>query len=452
MPSTQRMALGFAAGLLSLAAFAAAPPDLAVDGVLPQAQALPTWIKPVVCDWSEGDGTPTASTAPGSVRWGWVDLSAGYWQFVLDGAFPVGTRFRIDGQYPAARNFSFQVYNGQSQGLFYLPDYRIQPDAGSSSPFVSVNDVNTAIPPYGKYSVQIVFDAIPANPAPNTIYVDGSSVSIASYPIFVYRVYNAFTPFAVADHGGVPLPSVVEETAAGDVPIASLQTPLPCNIEFGLRDGERRTVANLSDDFFAQPLHPKPIPPTPVPAAPAFALYPSSSSTDYFVNDETQYLYVQFSQTAADLFLVRARAPSFPTQAGASSDPQLRHWSLCQNSYSTYASYDCLEDQSAVLDGDGYFNLVVSVPTKLPAGANPQHGFNWLSYGTTDQGLLIYRQMLASPDFTQSAFNVPSGGSAQAVMGPYFPLTTYCAGSVFDAHTQAGQTPAQVFAACAAGH
>jgi len=36
-------------------------------------------------------------------------------------------------------------------------------------------------------------------------------------------------------------------------------------------------------------------------------------------------------------------------------------------------------------------------------------------------------------------------------MGDYFPVATYCANSVFAAHTGAGETPKQVFAACAAG-
>ena len=457
MPNASKLAIGFAAVALPLlcqaSGTAADAGGIALDGgPLPAAtQSVLPLITPFACDWSPGDGTPTSTTPAGAMRWGWVDLAAGYWQIALGVSFPVGTHVRIDAQYPEARNFSWQLYDGQSQSVAYLPDYLIEPDPGSRSQFTGVNSVNTAIAPLGHYTLQVIFGAQPANPPANTIYVDASQFTVGSPPIFVYRIYNAYAGISVAEHGGVPLPSVVEETAQGDVALASIQTPLRCDLGFGARDGERRIVATLADDFFARPLRPNPIAATPVPAAPAFILFPSSDSTDYFVNFETRYLYADFSQTAADLFLMRARAPSFATQSGAGADPQLRHWSICQNSSSTYETYACIEDQDAAIGSDGYFNIVVSVPTKKPPNATHSYGYDWLTYGTTNDGRLIFRYMLPSPDFTQSAFNVPNGGNAPAIMGDYFPETTYCANTVFARHTQAGESPAQVFKACVAG-
>ena len=456
MPCVSKLAIGFAAAAIALSSQAsgdgANAGNIALDGgPLAAVQPAPPPITPLACDWSPGDGTPTDTTPAGAMRWGWVDLAAGYWQIALGVSFPAGSHFRVEGQYPAARNFSWQLYNGQSQSLAYLPDFQIKPDPGSSSPFNSVNNVDTAIAPKGHYTLHIIFAAQPANPAPNTIYLDTSKVSIGSPPIFVYRVYNAYTGISVADHGGVPLPGVVEETPQGDVTLASLQTPLRCQAGFGARDDERRIVATLTDDYFAQPLRPNPIAATPVPAAPPFILFPSSGSTDYFVNVETRYLYLDFSQTAADLFLMRARAPSYATQARAGADPQLRHWSICQNSSSTYETYACVQDQGAGIGRDGFFNIVVSVPGKKPPNATHGHGYDWLTYGTTNDGRLIFRYMLPSPNFQQSAFNVPNGTNPATVMGDYFPVTTYCANTVFAAHTQAGETPAQVFQACAAG-
>ena len=451
MHKVGQFATAFAIALVSLS-FRSGAAGIDLDGgPFTAAQTAPPLITPLACDWSPGDGTPTATTSSSAIRWGWVDLAAGYWQIVLGASFPAGSHFRVDGQYPAARNFSWQLYNGQSQSLAYLPDFQIAPDPGSRSPFTSINGVDTAVAPNGHYTLHIIFSAQPAKPAPNTIYLDTSKISIGSPPIFVYRIYNPAGGISVAEHGGVPLPNVVEETAQGDVTLSSLQTPLRCELGFGARDGERRIVAALTDAFFAQPLHPKPIAAPPLPTAPGFILFPSSGSTDYFVNLETRYLYVDFSQTAADLFLIRARAPSYATQSRADADPQLRHWSICQNSSSTYETYGCIEDQDAHIDRDGFFNVVISVPAKKPPNATASDGFDWLSYGTTNDGRLIFRYMLPSPDFSQSAFNVPNGSNPETVMGDYFPATTYCANSVFAAHTQAGETPAQVFKDCAAG-
>ncbi len=452
MSKVSMLACGFAAALSSLSFQAGAgATGVALDGGPLAATTPPPLIAPLACDWSPGDGTPDTTTPPNAIRWGWVDLAAGYWQIVLGTSFPVGSHFRIGGQYPAARNFSWQLYNGQSQSLAFLPDFQIVPDKGSASPFNSINNIESSVAPKGHYTLHVIFGTQPASLPPNTLYVDPSKISLGSSPIFVYRIYNASGGLGVAAHGGVPLPGVVQETAAGDVALSALQTPLRCQAGFGLRDGERRTVATLTDDFFANPLHPNPIAATPVPVAPPFILFPTSDSTSYFVNLETRYLYVDFTQTKGDLFLMRARAPSYATQNGVGADPQLRHWSVCQNSSSTYETYACIQDQDANIGRDGYFNIVVSVPAKKPLNATHRYGYDWLTYGTTDSGRLIFRYMLPSPHFTQSAFNVPNSADPATIMGDYFPATTYCANAVFAAHTQAGETPAQVFKACAAG-
>ncbi len=403
----------------------------------------------VACNWRVANGTPDASTPPGALRWGYLDLAAGYYQVILSPSFPVGTRFRFEGQYPAARNFSYQLYNGGSQELAELADYQIGPDAGSQSPFNGVNTLDTAVQPGGHYTLHLVFGAKPASPAANTIYLDPSQVSTLNQAVLVYRIYNAFAGISVAQHGGMPLPTVYQETSSGDVTLASMDTTLVCDAGIGARDTERRTFSAGSDIVNSQPQHPAPIPAQPVPAAPTFIL--RDSSGDILVNEDNRYMYAELSQTAGDLVLMRVRAPSFATQPGAGSDPQLRHWSLCENAMVSAETYSCVEDQDAVIDSGGFFNVVIAVASKRPPNATAQHGFNWLAYGTTNVGFPIFRHMLPSPDFTQSAFNVPAGATPQNIMGDYFPVATYCSNAVFAAHTQAGQTPAQVFAGCQVG-
>ena len=52
----------------------------------------------------------------------------------------------------------------------------------------------------------------------------------------------------------------------------------------------------------------------------------------------------------------------------------------------------------------------------------------WLDWGpTTVDGLLLVRNMLPAPGFTQSALDVPAGALASATMGPYTPTGRYCA-------------------------
>jgi hypothetical protein len=437
-------------GLFAGAAWAA-DPAIDADGLSPDDLFTgPGKSLNLTCDWREANGTPTADGQTG-IRYGYIELAAGYWQFFLSPYFPAGTEFVIEGQYPAARNFSYQLYNGASLGLGYLDDYQIQPDAGSQSPFSGINTLDTAIAPGGHYTVHIVYGAKPAAPAPNTLYVDSSQFSLGSAAVFIYRIYNDLGDLQVADHGGVPMPSVYELTSQGKTTLASMDETAVCDVGIGQRNLRRVVRAEIADTIFAKPLYPKPIPAQPVPAAPQFLLRDDAS--DVLVNVDNRYIYTILSQKPGDLVLMRARAPTFATGPGAGSDPQLRHWSVCENAYVTVETYSCIEDSNAVIDGDGFFNIVISVPAKMPADANHAHGFDWLTYGTDLEGTPIYRHMLASPDFTQSAFAVPSGEAALApqIMGDYFPVATYCSGAVFAAHAGAGETPAQVFKACAAG-
>lgn len=447
----RKLAQGVATGTLVLAC--SVPAVAAADTLASNAPDQAIFSAPaktaIACNWRVANGTPDATTKPGALRWGYLDLAAGYWQVILSPSFAAGTRFRFEGQFPAARNFSYQLYNGGSEELAALPDYQVVPDSGNQSPFNGVNTLDTAIHPGGHYTAYLVYSPKPAHPAANTIYLDPKQVTTGNQVVLVYRVYNAFSGITVAQHGNVPLPTVYEETAQGDVSLASIDTTLICNLGIGARDTERRTFSALSDIYNGLPQRPGAIAAKPVPAPPAFLLRDSAS--DILVNSDNRYIYAQLSQTLGDLILVRLRAPTYATGPGAGSDPQVRHWSFCENAMLSAETYSCIEDQDAVLDSGHFFNVVVSVASKQPPNANAQHGFNWIAYGTTDVGFPIFRHMLPSPNFKQSAFNVPSGAAPQSTMGDYFPVATYCSSAVFAAHTQAGETPARVFADCQAG-
>ncbi|MDR3417627.1 MAG: hypothetical protein P4L83_15730 [Nevskia sp.] len=454
--TTWAAVLSFAVTTAAVAAQGTTLDDVAADGApLP----LGTSTSPIntasgttlICNWRPANGTPTASTPPGSMRWGYIDLAAGYWQLILSPFFPAGTTFKLEGQYPSARNFSFQLYDGAGVGLASLTDYELQPDSGSQSPFDVVNDLDTAIQPGGHYTVYLVYGAAPAQPAPNTIYIDASKFSAGSQAVLIYRVYNSFGSGSIVNYGDEPLPAAYEVTTKGTVPLSALDNTLACNSGIGLRDGMRRVRASLVDQIFAKPLAPQAIAAKPVPAAPVFQLRDNPS--DVLANSDTRYIYVTLSQTKGDLVLMRARAPTYATGPNAGSDPQLRHWSVCENALWTVETYACIEDSDAAIDGDGFFNIVISVPTKKPANATHAYSFDWLPFGTCLAGTPIFRHMLASPNFTQSAFQMPTGKASEApqIMGDYFPQATYCASSVFAAHTGNKETPAQVFAACAAG-
>ncbi|MDR3415804.1 MAG: hypothetical protein P4L83_06435 [Nevskia sp.] len=417
------------------------------------------------CDWILAND-PQTSPVPS----GWIDLQAGYWRFTMSTSFPVGTVLRIDGQYPNSRLFSFAVEQGLSAVVSSLTDFEIAPSAGSATPYSGPTTYDPSVAPGGKYTAYLVFGPKPAQPAPNTMYVDTSTFPTNDTDVVVImRIYNAPPGQATAAAGNVPLPTLTVETAQGDVPLSSYKPGTPACKALNAAEGAFSTA--LTEKISAAqstPKAPNPIPAMPVPAAPKFRLYRSvkqDQGLDLTLNPDAQYGTWYISQTKADLVYIRALAPTYVTQPGVGqqphstdSDAQVRHWAVCSNGSSLLNSrtFQCVEDYTATIGSDGYFNIIISIPGKKPALTLLAQGYDWLTYGETNIDVPIYRQLRPSPDYAQAMANVADGDAASQdriarVMGSYMPQITYCGGSVFAQHAQAGESRAQVFAACQAG-
>src|SRR5919197_245624 len=110
------------------------------------------------------------------------DSSAQYWSTRYT-AVP-GTRLRIDGIFPYARYTSWNVYDPLLRPFAKKTDFELQPDPGSSNPFLPGADRTTPIAER-HYTLFITFD--PADqPGPNVIYVNPSKNPAG---VFTLRVY-----------------------------------------------------------------------------------------------------------------------------------------------------------------------------------------------------------------------------------------------------------------------
>ncbi|MDR3417142.1 MAG: hypothetical protein P4L83_13235 [Nevskia sp.] len=441
----------FPAAVVAVFAALAAPGQAAASGST-TGQAPAPLIKQTFCNWTFAN--TGSAPADGATRTTIMDINAGYWELYISSGFAAGTRFKIEGEYPATRYFSLQVTTDATRSLqtiAELPDFAIVPDVGSQSPYPAINSVDPSIASGGHYTAYLVFSAKPANPEPNTLYVDPAKISGFGGTIsLTYRTYGDFAGVTIAQHGGVPLPDVSMDTSKGYVPMNELFTPWLCAPLIAFLDAFVVTPVAAITTALMLPMHPGPIPALPVPPAPVFQLRNPDSTTDLAVNRDARYVYTDsLSQMLGDLVVVRMRAPTFSTQPGGGSDPQLRYWSYCEGgNVNTIA---CMKDFDATIDSDGFFNLVLSIPGKRPPNADAKHGFNWMTFGPEQPGVLIYRQLQPSPNFTQSAFDVPENGTLEATMGDYLPVATYCSNAVFAAHTIAGDSAAKVFAGCQVG-
>ncbi len=367
----------------------------------------------VSCSWS-------ARSEPATVNVAYPDLSATYWAHYFS---PVeGERLVITGEYPAARYFSFHVYDATLVTIDSAYDSEISPDAGSANPFRSKRPQGAG----DAYTEYVDFTSKPTHPAPNTIYIKGTPQGAPSpLATLMYRVYVSSDTGEAA--GGVPLPKLTLENAAGEA-LASYGACGSDYVELGGQLNEQ--LANTN--------YPAGAPTPDVPGATDPLSWNRAYSNSYYGlygNSQNAYLTATISRQYGPLVVIHGKAPTFPnTSKGqpAYAERQVRYWSICENSDTTRV-IACAPDYLAT-NSHGDYTYVISDPDARPANATAAHGVTWLPWGGTfTNGVVILRNMLPSPTFTQSVQAIAAGESPSAVMGPYYPQSAYCSSATFEA-------------------
>jgi hypothetical protein len=356
-----------------------------------------------------------------------LDTNAVYWASGY-AAVP-GSRIRIEGDYPYARYISWNVYDALGRPIDALSDVQLEPDPGSSNPFLPGAD-RFALP--RRYTAWIEFGPRPADPAPNTLYTGDSPAGQ-----FWYRVY---VPDARRDaKGGVPLPKVTLHGPAPGVDACRetqapyLPTPGAPALPDPTDDGDGYPGRNppnwrlfenlcgsavdiLLDNEDGEAFHPQ-------------ARERCGDGPGFFANRDIAYIFTGTSRGFGELLVLNGRAPTFAdTRAGPATMPagrQLRYFSLCQYEPATQRVIDCASDDRVPVGPDGRYTVVVSTAEQRPANAGRECGVGWIAWGPQPQGLLIYRHMLADPSFAEAIQNVPAPGAERAVMGEYYPEGEY---------------------------
>lgn len=394
------------------------------------------------------------------------DEAAVYWLAVIP-QLP-GARLRIDGLYPQARYFSFNVYDPLLRPADAIYDARIAPVSGAN-PYAT-----TGAATGGTYRAYVEFTDKPDRPATNTIYSGFINAGATTLPnpattVLAYRVYVP----ADGLRGGVRLPILTLEKADGSGDLGTLpacDAPLLPNAGGTLPSlGLNPLLAQTSypEVLSALPYPPAAYPPkttvfyglpdsyigilnnvSPLPIPVQSSQIPLTGGGGFLSNKDNAYTVTAFSHDHGNIFVLRARAPSYRTQTGvAFGSEQTRYWSVCQNEFATQRYVACARDEQVPLDAQGFFTVVVSDPDQRPVNATATNHIAWLPWGAYPDGLLIYRQLLAAPSFTQAIRNVPNGTPPAQIMGDDLPRGVYCPRATFEA---AGTEPSAIAAACAA--
>jgi hypothetical protein len=361
---------------------------------------------------------------------GFPDANSAY--FVLPYILSPGQSIIVEGAYPFARFSSLVTYyrdlSGLGSGLEllgWLPDYAIEPDAGSTNP--AVDPEASDDPAQRQWTVEVTGTAS-ASTTPTVATPVGGQNVLPGMPegienaigVMILRMYVPADPND--DAGRVGLPTLtLEDGSGGSQPLTE------CTAE------ERETWGTFFIPFATQIIKEAPQLPLP-PSVDAPPEWVQTTFPGLGTNPDNRYLVVPLAWAPERIVVVRGQAPTFPDNRAG--DPQttpadLRYWTFCTGSnVIPLLTASCAPDFEMPIDADGMYTIVVSQPEDQPANASADNGIAWLQGGDPDQPeLLFLRHLLPSDEFYgQSAWAVPENviDAAEEIMGPYYPQITYC--------------------------
>jgi hypothetical protein len=438
-------------GLLLLAATASVL--FFLSGFRPQITPIPVAnIEAAARQTGMGDCFWAVVISKGGLNYAYPDTNAQYWMTQLN--LPEGAKLEMHGEFPHSRYLSFNVYDDDGQPVDRINDVNLTPDAGAVNPFIAGQRRDSAQRGYklnlvhGDFEAGTPMSEIDAKRPANTIFTPkgGKPVQLA------LRIYVPDQGLNIK--GGAPLPTPVMTMADG----STVRGEELCR-RIVIKDGAARnphmalepTKTLLNLESTTSPYHPA----QKAPKWDAFfntryfvsstligthwewlrALLSTKRKGGFYSTLDNTYMSMYVDNRFGDLLVLQGKAPTTPhTLKG---DPvmetaQLRYWSLCKyRSVNNTQTDHCVFDQEVPVDAEGNYTLVVSTAAQRPANAQDGCGVAWLDWGDGDGianphgGLLVYRHMSPSPDFTHSLFSTRAPGEEEQALGEYYPKTQY---------------------------
>lgn len=318
--------------------------------------------------------------------------------------------FRIKGKFPDTRYFSFNVYSlGDNTTQGSLVDYEIETDSGLPNPFVVDKD---SISAGENFTVHILPSKLNNGKLKNTLpFRDDVKLLL-----MVIRLYD----YNIDDFGGVDFPTVEaftleDKNESKEFIVAQL--PRPLNLRWIVR---RRSLPDMvkrlsllyetentvsldgpdaSKDFYSIPFH-------------------AIDTKGYIENNDNRYLLSAITKEDEEVYIFRFKAPSYTTGPNDINQTDVRYWSFNLGNSATY-NFNALKDEDALLDEDGYVNIVLANSDEALEARTVELGYNFLEWNMPwKKGLILFRHMLADPNFEAQIDRVPPINSDMSDFGP----------------------------------
>lgn len=307
--------------------------------------------------------------------------------------------FKISGTFPNTRYFSFNVYSvGDNATQGSLVDYQIQTDSGKPNPFLANKDsVDTG----ENFTVHVVPSKHKDKKLSNILpFRDDVKVLL-----IVIRLYD----YNIDDFGGVEFPTVqafTMEDAVENISLNPVNLPIGLNLRaivrkvslpgmverLGLLYEAENTVQldgpTTNKKYYSLPFH-------------------AIDTKGYIENNDNRYLLTAITQQENEVYIFKFKSPSYTTGPENINKTEVRYWSFNLGNAATY-NFNALKDEDAILDEQGYVNIVLASKDGSIEKRAKELGYNFLEWNMPwKEGLILFRHMLANPNFEAQIDAVP---------------------------------------------
>jgi len=129
------------------------------------------------------------------------------------------------------------------------------------------------------------------------------------------------------------------------------------------------------------------------------------NSDGTYPNNDNHYLTMPIVRDNDDILVVKFKAPVFPKDKNDFNSCDVRYFSISQGDELTY-NYQTIADYQFKISADGYIYLIIGNETKEIKDKAKQLDVNFMPWLVHEKMLLIYRNMLPSPNFVYGANSV----------------------------------------------
>lgn len=344
------------------------------------------------------------------------DGNATYWYVAITRFCPDDpTGLMLTGQFGHARYQSITVYDDETGNpIGSLRDNETTPDQDNNNPYLLAINRDT---PDRDYSIAIVPEGSYTDNYTNVITFPKDLLYLSIY-LRVYLPDEDVTSDPETGYsGGVPLPTITAFDTRTGAPTACPET---------------RGIPMVADSSSGQGNDSSGMP---APVDGQIRFY-NLSASGFYGTDDNHYLSAPFDPVKGTVAVLRFKPPTHTDTSDPDgvldSETEVRYWSFIVCSEKLTITSACLADYQAVVDDDGFVNLMLG-PPRLEKKAKAR-GFNFLPWGRYEDTVVIYRNLVSNQYFPYSNGAVPlynsdapqEGQSAENFIGDYAPVGVQC--------------------------